>query len=219
MQEKMEANTKSLAEAIAELREEEALKLAQSLLSAGAKPMDLLEACRQGVEVVGQRFEKGEYFLPELMLAGEMLTQISGLVKEKMSQSPEEVAASRLGKVVLGTVKGDIHDIGKNIVAFLLDVNGFEVIDIGVDAPAEKFVEAVKEHQPQVVGMSCLLTLAYEPMKETVEALAAAGLRDKVKIMIGGAATNDQVRVYTGADAWGKDAVEAVNLARKWVGR
>ncbi|MGB9920200.1 MAG: cobalamin B12-binding domain-containing protein [Moorellales bacterium] len=215
----MEANTKSLAEAIAELREEEALKLAQSLLSAGAKPMDLLEACRQGVEVVGQRFEKGEYFLPELMLAGEMLTQISGLVKEKMSQSPEEVAASRLGKVVLGTVKGDIHDIGKNIVAFLLDVNGFEVIDIGVDAPAEKFVEAVKEHQPQVVGMSCLLTLAYEPMKETVEALAAAGLRDKVKIMIGGAATNDQVRVYTGADAWGKDAVEAVNLARKWVGR
>jgi len=215
----METNTKSLAEAIAELREEEALKIARTLLDFGTKPIDLLDACRQGVEVVGHRFEKGEYFLPELMLAGEVLTQISGMVKEKMSQAPEEGGVSRLGKVVLGTVKGDIHDIGKNIVSFLLDVNGFEVIDIGVDAPAEKFVEAVRQHQAQVVGMSCLLTLAYEPMKETVEALAAAGLRDKVRIMIGGAATNDQVRAYTGADAWGKDAVEAVNLARKWVGR
>lgn len=215
----MEVSVKSLAEAIADLREEEALRLAEALLASGTKPMELLEACRQGVEVVGARFEKGEYFLPELMLAGEMLTQISGMVKERMAQEPQEAQPSRIGKVVLGTVKGDIHDIGKNIVGFLLDANGFEVVDLGVDVPPEKFVEAVRENQPEIVGMSCLLTLAYEPMKETVEALANAGLRDKVKVMIGGAATNDQVRAYTGADAWGKDAVEAVTIARKWVGR
>jgi 5-methyltetrahydrofolate--homocysteine methyltransferase len=215
----VEVSVKSLAEAIADLREEEALRLAEALFASGTKPMELLEACRQGVEVVGARFEKGEYFLRELMLAGEMLTQISGMVKERMAQEPPEAQPSRIGKVVLGTVKGDIHDIGKNIVGFLLDANGFEVVDLGVDVPPEKFVEAVRENQPEIVGMSCLLTLAYEPMKETVEALANAGLRDKVKIMIGGAATNDQVRAYTGADAWGKDAVEAVTIARKWVGR
>ncbi len=197
------------------MREKEALENAQALLDAGVDPLQLIEASRRAVEEIGERFEKGEYFLPELMLAGEMVKRISEMVKDRItSESPEK----RLGKVVIGTVKGDIHDIGKNIVSFLLDANGFEVVDLGVDVPAERFVEAVRELEPQVVGMSCLLTLAYEPMKETVRALEEAGLRERVKIMIGGAATDDRIRAYTGADAWGKDAAAAVSLARGWVG-
>lgn len=214
----MDRTRGALVEAIVGMREKEAVDLARALLDAGGDPLELLDACREAVEAVGQRFEKGEYFLPELMLAGEILTQISGMVKARVAAGAT-AREKRLGRVVIGTVKGDIHDIGKNIVSFLLDANGFEVIDLGVDVPPERFVEAVREFEPQVVGMSCLLTLAYDPMKETVRALEDAGLRDRVKVMIGGAATNDQIRVYTGADAWGKDAAEAVSLARAWVGR
>ncbi len=211
----MAGTIETLVEAIVGMREKEALENAQALLDAGVDPLQLIEASRRAVEEIGERFEKGEYFLPELMLAGEMVKRISEMVKDRItSESPEK----RLGKVVIGTVKGDIHDIGKNIVSFLLDANGFEVVDLGVDVPAERFVEAVRELEPQVVGMSCLLTLAYEPMKETVRALEEAGLRERVKIMIGGAATDDRIRAYTGADAWGKDAAAAVSLARGWVG-
>lgn len=214
----MHRTRRELVEAIVGMREKEAVEVAQALLDSGGDPLELLDACREAVEAVGQRFERGEYFLPELMLAGEILTQISGMVKARVAAGAP-AKEKRLGRVVIGTVKGDIHDIGKNIVSFLLDANGFEVIDLGVDVPPERFVEAVRQFEPQVVGMSCLLTLAYDPMKETVRALEAAGLRDRVKVMIGGAATNDQIRAYTGADAWGKDAAEAVSLARAWVGR
>ncbi len=214
----MERTRGALVEAIVGMREKEAVELAQAVLDAGGNPLELLDACREAVEAVGQRFENGEYFLPELMLAGEILTQISGMVKARAAAGAP-ARERRLGRVVIGTVKGDIHDIGKNIVSFLLDANGFEVIDLGVDVPPERFVEAVRQFEPQVVGMSCLLTLAYDPMKETVRALEDAGLKDRVKVMIGGAATNDQIRVYTGADAWGRDAAEAVSLARAWVGR
>jgi len=206
-----------LVDAIVEMREDDALRLAESSLEGGVEPLEVVNACRRAMEEVGRRFENEEYFLPELMMAGEMLTQISDVVKSSVKEEAK-VQGKRLGKVVLGTVKGDIHDIGKNIVSFVLDANGFEVIDLGVDVPPEKFVEAVKEHEAPVVGMSCLLTLAFDPMKETVEAIAKAGLRNKVKIMIGGAATSDQIREYTGADAWGKGATDAVNLAREWVG-
>ncbi|MDI6824559.1 MAG: cobalamin-dependent protein [Bacillota bacterium] len=214
----MDGTRGALVEAIVGMREKEAVEAARALLDAGGDPLELLDACREAVEVVGQRFERGEYFLPELMLAGEILTQISGMVKARVADGAPS-RERRLGRVVIGTVKGDIHDIGKNIVSFLLDANGFEVIDLGVDVPPKRFVEAVREFEPQVVGMSCLLTLAYDPMKETVRALQDAGLKDRVKVMIGGAATNDQIRVYTGADAWGKDAAEAVSIARAWVGR
>jgi 5-methyltetrahydrofolate--homocysteine methyltransferase len=164
---------------------------------------------------VGKRYEAGEYFVPELILAGEMLRQISEMVKPKLAQTTG--AAKKRGKVVIGTVQGDIHDIGKNIVTFMLDVNGFEVKDLGVDVPAQRFVEAVNEFQPQVVGLSGFLTLAYDPMKNTVKALADAGLRDKVKIMIGGGQMDEKIREYAGADAYGKDAMAAVALARSWV--
>jgi methanogenic corrinoid protein MtbC1 len=118
----------------------------------------------------------------------------------------------------MGTVEGDIHDIGKNIVTFLLDVNGFEVRDIGIDVPPSKFVEEIKDFKPQVVGLSGLLTLAYGSMKKTVQVIEKAGLRDRVKIMIGGGQVNEQTREYVGADAFGKDAMEGVTLAKKWIG-
>jgi 5-methyltetrahydrofolate--homocysteine methyltransferase len=124
----------------------------------------------------------------------------------------------RHGKVLIGTVAGDIHDIGKNIVTFMLDVNGFDVLDLGVDVSPQKFVEAIQDFEPQVIGLSGFLTLAFDAMKETVEAIKAAGLRDGVKIMIGGGQVNEKIQEYTSADAYGKDAMAGVSLAKKWIG-
>ena len=204
-----------LVDAIENMKEAEALALARERLDGGEDPLKLLELCRQAMDIVGKRFEDGDYFLPELMLAGEMLAQISEMAKPKIVGGLE---VKRVGKVVIGTVEGDIHDIGKNIVTFLLDVNGFEVRDIGIDAPPAKFVEAIKDFRPQVVGLSGLLTLAYDSMKNTVQAIEEAGLRDKVKIMIGGGQMSEKVREYAGADAFGKDAMEGITLAKKWIG-
>jgi len=207
--------SKELVKAIAEMREEEALKLVKEMVEGGAEPMAILDAAREAMAIVGQRYEEGTYFLPELLLAGEMMNQITEVIKPQLAKLPE---IERLGKVVMGTVKGDIHDIGKNIVTFMLDVNGFDVLDLGVDIPPQKFVEAIREFQPQVVGLSGFLTLAYDAMKESVEAIRKAGLRDKVKIMIGGGQISEEIRKYAGADAYGKDAMAGVSLAKKWVG-
>ncbi len=208
--------SKTLIEAIADMREQDALKITDELLVSGTDPLAVLDACREAMAVIGQRYEEGNYFLPELMLAGEMLRQISDKVKPRLQA--QAGAPKKLGRVVIGTVKGDIHDIGKNIVAFMLDANGFEVRDLGVDVPPLKFVEAIRDFKPQVVGLSGFLTLAFDGMKETVEAIKAAGLRGEVKIMIGGGQVNDKIQVYAGADAYGKDAVAGVSLAKKWVG-
>ena len=167
------------------------------------------------MNIVGQRYEQGTYFLPELMLAGEMLKQVSDLVKPRLTTSPE---IKRRGKVLIGTVEGDIHDIGKNIVTFMLDANGFDVLDLGMDVSVQKFTEAIRDFQPQVVGLSGFLTLAFDVMKEIVEAIKKAGLRDKIRIMIGGGQMDEQVRKHTGADAYGKDAMAAVKLAKDWIG-
>ena len=207
--------SKELVNAIADMREEEALKLVKEMVEGGSEPMAILDAARQAMAIVGQRYDEGTYFLPELILAGEMLNQITDIVKPELAKMPE---VKRLGKVLIGTVAGDIHDIGKNIVSFMLDVNGFDVLDLGVDVPAQKFVEAIGEFQPQVVGLSGFLALAFDAMKETVEAIKTAGLRDKVKIMIGGGQVSEQVRKHTGADAYGKDAMAGVSLAKEWVG-
>jgi len=207
--------SKKLITAIADMEEKEALDLARELLARKTDPLLILEDCRSAMAIVGQRYEAGTYFLPELLLAGEMLAEITEIVKPELSKAQ---AIQRHGKVLIGTVKGDIHDIGKNIVTFMLDASGFEVRDLGVDVPAEKFVEAIREFQPQVVGLSGFLTLAYDSMKETVAAIKAAGLRDGVKIMIGGGTVDDQVREYAGADAYGLDAMAAVTLAKGWTG-
>ncbi len=207
--------SKELVNAIADMREEEALQLVWKLVASGEEPTAILDAAREAMAIVGQRYEEGIYFLPELMLAGEMLIGLADILKPELSKMPE---VKRHGKVLVGTVQGDIHDIGKNIVTFMLDVNGFEVLDLGVDIPPERFVEAIKDFEPQVVGLSGFLTLAFGAMKETVEAIEAAGLRDGVKIMIGGGQVTDEIQRYAGADAYGKDAMAGVSLAKKWIG-
>ena len=204
-----------LIDAITEMREEDALKITQDMIDAGTSPLEILDTCRKGLDAVGKRFEEGAYFLPELMLAGEMMSQITEIIKPKLAEMPDR---ERHGKVLIGTVEGDIHDIGKNIVSFMLDVNGFEVLDLGVDVHPQKFVEAVQSFQPQVVALSGFLTLSFDAMKNTVVAIKTAGLRDKVKIMIGGGQINEEVNEYAGADGYGKDAVAGISLARKWVG-
>ena len=204
-----------LVEAIVKMDEDEAMTAAKELLEKGDDPLKILEQCRKAVEIVGAQFEKGECFLPELMMAGHMLGEISNLVRPVLSKGLE---IKRIGKVLMGTVEGDVHDIGKNIVTFLLDANGFEVMDIGIDVPPQKFVEAIKSFGPQVVGLSGLLTIAYDSMKKTVDAVNEAGLRDKVKIMIGGGQMSDKVKEYAGADAYAKDAMAGVVLAKQWIG-
>ncbi len=205
-----------LINAIAEMDEEGALALTQELLAAGASPNAILDDCKVAMERVGGRFEHGEYFIPELILAGEMLKSISNEVKPYMTGGQQ--AAHKQGKVIVGTVKGDIHDIGKDIVVFMLDVNGFEVYDLGIDVPVQTFVDKIAEVKPAVVALSGFLTLSYESMKETVGAIEAAGLRDGVKIMVGGGTVDEQVCKYAGADAFGLDAMAAVSLAKQWTG-
>ncbi|HHW28844.1 MAG TPA: hypothetical protein GXX21_04735 [Syntrophomonadaceae bacterium] len=206
--------SKNLVDLIADLKEDEALQTTKELLDAGTDPMVILDYCREATEIVGKRFEEGKYFIPDLLMSGEILEQISDIVKSNLTK---EVETDYIGRIVIGTVEGDIHDIGKNIVTFMMDANGFEVIDLGVDVPPQKFVEAVKEHKPDVVGMSALLTLAFDSMKKTVDALEEAGLRDQVKIIIGGCPIDENVAKYSGADAYAKDAQEGVVIAKKWV--
>jgi len=150
-----------------------------------------------------------------LIMAGEMLTKISGIVKPLLEEATE---SKKGGKVLIGTVEGDIHDIGKDIVTFMLDVNGYNVLDLGIDISPAKFVEAIKDFQPQVVGLSGFLTLAFDSMAATVKAITEAGLRDKVRIMIGGGQIDEVIKEYTGADAYGLDAIAAVNLTKGWIG-
>ncbi len=207
--------SQELVEAISDMREEDALRLTREMLDRGENPARILDDTRAAMALVGQRFEAGKYFVPELVYAGEILRQISDVVKPKLAATSN---APKIGTVVIGTVQGDIHDIGKDIVTFMLDVNGFEVHDLGVDVPPQKFVDAVREFQPQVVGLSGFLTLAFDSMKETVEAIQAAGLRDQVKIMIGGGQVGEEIRAFAGADGFGKDAAVGVTLAKKWVG-
>jgi trimethylamine corrinoid protein len=205
-----------LVEAIVLMREKDALRLTEEALARGESPQSILAACQEAMRLVGERYQDGSYFLPELIMSGEMLKKIAVLVKSEFAaQTP---AGEKLGRVVLGTVRGDIHDIGKDIVGFLLDVNGFEVTDLGINVPEEKFVEAVKEHKPQVLALSGFLSVAFDTMKSTVEALQAAGLREDLRIIIGGGQMDELVRTFTGADAYGDDAMAAVAFAKKTVG-
>jgi methanogenic corrinoid protein MtbC1 len=207
--------SKELVNAIADMREEEALGLVREMVEDGSDPMAILDSSREAMAIVGQRYEEGTYFLPELMLAGEMLIQVADILKPELAKLPE---VKRHGKVLIGTVEGDIHDIGKNIVTFMLDVNGFEVLDLGVDVSPQGFVDAIQDFGPQVIGLSGFLTLAFDGMKETIEAIETAGLRDGVKIMIGGGQVTDKVCKYAGADAYGRDAMAGVNLSQQWIG-
>ena len=201
-----------LVSTLVDLDEKEALEIVQSRLNASDDPLSILDDARYAMDTVGKRFANGEYFIPELVYSGVILKEISDMVKPKLVKAAE---VKRLGKVIISTVAGDIHDIGKNIVSFMLDINRFEVYDIGIDVPAEKFVDKIKETNAGIVGLSGLLTVAYDSMKQTIELIQAAGLRDKVRIMIGGGIVDDEVRKYSGADVYGRDAMAAVALATK----
>ena len=206
---------KDLCKTLAALEEEAALAIVRERLNAGADPMGILNDASRAMEIVGKRFSNSEYFIPDLVYSGEILKQINELVKPKLTAEGE---TKRGGKVIIGTVAGDIHDIGKDIVVFMLDVSGFDVIDLGVDVPVKTFVDKIKETDAPIVGLSGFLTIAYDTMKQTIEAIKDAGLRDKVKVMIGGGQITEEVMKYTGADAFGKDAVVGVTLAKKWSG-
>jgi len=205
-----------LVKAIADMNEQEAMSLASEMLDKGEDAQAILDAGSKAMTLIGERYDSEEYFLPELILAGDMMKQLGELVKPKLGGEAEQ--REPLGKVVIGTVAGDIHDIGKDVVAFMLDVNNFEVHDLGVDIPEATFVDKLKEVKPDVVGMSGFLTLAFEQMKNTVEAITQAGMRDQVKIMIGGSIMNEEAAEYAGADAYGADATTAVRLAKSWTG-
>ena len=214
----LQKQEQNLVEWLADMKEDEAFALAKKmLLEEGADPLRVLELCRNAMDIVGKRFEQGEYFLPELVLAGEMLENIGAIAKPLIKQGPGG-EPKRIAKVLIGTVHGDLHDIGKNIVTFMLDINGFEVKDIGVDVPVDTFLAEINAFGPDIVGLSGFLTLAFDSMKETIEAMQNAGLRERMKIMIGGGQVDAAVCNYTGADAFGNNAVDAVSLCKNWMG-
>jgi methanogenic corrinoid protein MtbC1 len=205
--------TDQLKQKMSDLDEEAVLKIVQEHLEAGGDPLAILNECREGMALVGKRYEEGEYYVSDLIMAGEIFKQANALVGTKFDDS----AGEKRGTVVVGTVKGDIHDIGKDLVVSLLKANGYNVVDLGVDVPAVKFVEAVKSSGAQIVALSGLLTISFDAMKDTVAALDAAGLHPGVKIMVGGGPVTEQVRAYAGADALGADAQSAVALANGWI--
>ena len=206
---------KDLVDAVVEMEEEKAKALTDKYLEEEADPLEIIDAYREAMSEVGRRFEEETYFLPELILAGEMMTAAAEKIEPYIKGSEE--GGKKRGRVLIATVEGDIHDIGKNIVAFMLDINGYEVLDLGVNVPVQKVVDAAKDFRPHVIGLSCLLTVGYQPMKLTIEALRKEGFEGQPKIMVGGSPVDNQVRDYVGADAYGKDAIKAVNLCDKWI--
>jgi methanogenic corrinoid protein MtbC1 len=206
--------SKELIDAITGLREDDALRIVKNRLEAGVGPMDLLADTREAMDIIGKRFEDGDCFMPELILGGEILYQISLAIKPRLQPG---VSQPKIGKIVIGTVDGDLHDTPKNIVAYMLEANGFDVTDLGANVPAERFVQAVSQTGAKVVALSGFLSQSHTPMKDTVAALKTAGL--DVKVMVGGGSVDEEVCAYTGADAYGKDALEAVRIAREWFGK
>jgi dimethylamine corrinoid protein len=205
-----------LTKALVELDEDQFHKLITAILeqSPSAEKIDhTFQAIQTGMEEVGKKFQSGEYFLAEMLFAADLINQIM----PKISPYLESSGQKKLGKIIIGTAKGDIHDIGKNLVALLLTAMRFHVIDLGIDVPPERFVDAIREYQPDIVGLSGLLTLSIDPMRNTVEAIREAGLRDKVKIIVGGNPITHEIHLRVGSDAWTNNAAEGVAQCRAWV--
>jgi 5-methyltetrahydrofolate--homocysteine methyltransferase len=203
-----------LSQKFADLDEDGVLKLVRRAIEDGTDPQVILKACQDGMITVGEKFENGIYFISDLMLSGHMFKEVSELLKPLFGDGSDTATK---GKVVVGTVSGDIHDIGKDIVVRHLEANSYGVVDLGVDVPAERFVSSVKETGARVVGLSGLLTIAFDSMKDTVQALEDAGIRDNVKVMIGGSIVSRDICKFAGADGWGNDTQKAVNLCKEWI--
>jgi dimethylamine corrinoid protein len=182
--------------------------------AAGATPLSILEELQAGMNVVGERFECGDYYLSELIYAADIFKKAGAPLQEGLKSAVQTTH----GTLVLGTVKNDIHDFGKDIVATVMSSNGFKVVDLGVNVEHQAFVDAIKEHKPEMVGMSCLLTTVFDDMKEAINTIKAAGLRDQVKILIGGGPVDQACADYVGADYYCKSAQDGVIAAKKIVG-
>jgi methanogenic corrinoid protein MtbC1 len=204
-----------LVNSVVEIEEQKTYSLVEHLLKEGNDPEEIINKLREGVEIIGEKFSRKEYFLTELVMAGEIFQQSAKIIEPFLKNNTKNDES--LGILVVGTVQGDVHDIGKNIFVTLLKTAGFDVHDLGVDVPSNKFVEKVKETNAIIVCYSGLLTIALEKMKETTEALREAGLRDNVKIIIGGLPTDEMWMKEAGADAFAHDAFEGVKIIKRWI--
>jgi len=206
---------KQMASKLYDGEDEAVAELVQQALTAGLKPADVLaDGLIAGMDRVGRDFKNGDLFVPEVLIAAKAMHAGMAILRPLLVG---DATVARMGKCVIGTVQGDLHDIGKNLVKMMMEGAGFEVVDLGVDVKPEKFVDAVRAHQPKLVGMSALLTTTMVNMKTTIDALQAAGLRDSVKIMIGGAPVTEAYARQIGADAYSADAGAAVDAARALV--
>ncbi|GAB4269758.1 cobalamin B12-binding domain-containing protein [Thermincola ferriacetica] len=211
---KMEGTIVKLVE---QLDEENAIKLANEALNAGMHPLRLLELINEGMNRVGKLYESKDYYIADLIMAGLIFKQVLEL--DKMTAHFQSNHEQKIGKVIVGTVKGDIHDIGKDIFRGMMEANGFEVIDLGVDVPKEIFVKEVEEHKPDIVGLSGVLTSTVDAMKETIDAFVEAGLRHKAKFIVGGNHLTEDALRFIGADAFANDAAVGVKKCIEWINR
>lgn len=206
-------NINKIKTAMGDLEEEEVLNLLKEVMDAGGNADEALSACQEGMNIIGDRFEKGEYFVGDLVFAGELMTQAVEILRPALVKGDSSANA---GKMILCTVEGDLHDIGKNIVKSMLEAASFEVVDLGIDVSPETIVSTAKEQGIKIIGLSGVLTLAIDSMKSTVDAFKAAGMRGDVNIIIGGAPVTDTVADLVGSDAWAINPQDTVNTCRKW---
>lgn len=205
----MKESLQQVIRTIDELDIDASCSVVQQCLDEGVSPEEIIESgISKGLSIVGEKFESGEYFLADLVMAGEVVREAMSVLKGKMNPAK----TSLRGKVILATVHGDIHEIGKNIVGLILSANGFEVIDLGVDVPAEKIIDTAKATGARLIGLSALLSTMIGSIKDVVDASSRAGLREQVRIVIGGACTSDDLRKEMGADAYGETAVDALRI-------
>jgi dimethylamine corrinoid protein len=203
-----------LTRALAELEEPKALELVDQIVAESPESAgEAIDAIQAGMDEVGKRYQEGDYFLAEMIFAAEVVKQAMPRLTAVMAAEDRK----SLGRVLLGTVKGDLHDIGKNLISVMMTAVGFEVVDLGIDVPPERFVQAIKEKKPQIVGLSGLLTLSVESMVDTVAAIQEAGLRDKVKVIIGGNPVTEHIHGVVGSDAWTNNAAEGLEICQGWV--
>lgn len=210
------ADLQVLTQAVGDLDEDKVMEILREFVATNPSTVEankVVNACQEGMAIVGDLFEKNEYFVGDLIFAGELLTAAIDTIKPVLGSE----SSAKLGKLIIATVEGDLHDIGKNIFKSMSEAAGFEVYDLGIDAPASAFVEKVKEVQPDVVGMSGVLTLALDSMKATVDALNEAGLRSGVKVIIGGNPVTEEACRQIGADAFTTNAAEGVKIVKEWV--
>ncbi|MDR9755648.1 MAG: cobalamin-dependent protein [Thermoanaerobacterales bacterium] len=200
-----------LTKAVVELEHESVPEMVRNELDAGIPVEEIIEKCRQGMEMVGEKFSNGEYYLPELIMAGELFNSVIEIIRPVLTGDK----TSTLGKIVLATVKDDIHDIGKNVFKGFAEASGFDVCDLGVDVAPEAIVDAISNEKPDIVALSCLLTSAFDSIEKTITTIKKAGVRDQVKIIIGGAPVSGELKEWAGADAATRSAAEGVQLCKK----